>query len=95
MTGQGIDALVNEISRTLSARSAGAGIATRERHRAAMDRAANALDAACRLLELGPDRYDIAAEEVRSAIRALESLVGRIDVETLLDEIFASFCLGK
>ena len=35
------------------------------------------------------------ARELRIAIRALASLVGRIDVETLLDEIFASFCLGK
>ena len=35
------------------------------------------------------------ARELRIAIPALASLVGRIDVETLLDEIFASFCLGK
>ena len=47
------------------------------------------------ILSKGPDQYDIAAEELRGAIRALESLVGRIDVETYLDEIFASFCLGK
>ncbi len=38
---------------------------------------------------------EMAAEEMRTAIRALDSLVGRIDVENLLDEIFASFCLGK
>ena len=37
----------------------------------------------------------LIAEELRGAIRALESLVGRIDVEHLLDEIFASFCIGK
>ncbi len=29
------------------------------------------------------------------AIRALDSLVGRVDVEDLLDEIFSSFCIGK
>ena len=39
--------------------------------------------------------YDIVAEEVRLAVRELESLVGRIGVETLLDEIFSSFCIGK
>jgi tRNA modification GTPase len=39
--------------------------------------------------------YDLAAEELRQAIRALESLVGRVDVENLLDEIFSSFCVGK
>jgi tRNA modification GTPase len=32
---------------------------------------------------------------LRHSIRALEALVGRIDVENLLDVIFASFCVGK
>lgn len=95
LTGEGLDLLVARIGETLADRSASAGIATRERHRAAMDRALSSLSSARAVLELGPDHYDIAAEELRNAIRALESLVGRIDVETLLDEIFASFCLGK
>jgi tRNA modification GTPase len=47
------------------------------------------------VLVRGSGHYDIAAEELHTAIRALESLVGRIDVENVLDEIFASFCLGK
>jgi len=94
-TGEGLDELVAEISSTLARRSASAGLATRERHKTAMLRAQESLTAAQLILKSGPDSYDIAAEEIRSAIRALESLVGRIDVETLLDEIFASFCLGK
>jgi tRNA modification GTPase len=28
-------------------------------------------------------------------VRALDVLVGRIDVEQILGEIFASFCIGK
>ena len=94
-TGQGIDQLIYNISRVLSERTTSHGIATRERHRIAMDKAAGSLAATQAVLESGPDMYDIAAEELRTAIRSLESLVGRIDVETLLDEIFASFCLGK
>ncbi|WP_209506879.1 MULTISPECIES: tRNA uridine-5-carboxymethylaminomethyl(34) synthesis GTPase MnmE [unclassified Ruegeria] len=94
-TGQGIDALVDQISWVLRERTTTNGIATRERHRAAMNKASDSLTAATTVLESGPDLYDIAAEELRTAIRALESLVGRIDVETLLDEIFSSFCLGK
>ncbi|MEX0317665.1 MAG: tRNA uridine-5-carboxymethylaminomethyl(34) synthesis GTPase MnmE [Ruegeria sp.] len=94
-TGQGIDRLISQISGVLSQRTTSAGIATRERHRMAMKKSLEALGEGMRVLDSGPDLYDIAAEELRTAIRALESLVGRIDVENLLDEIFASFCLGK
>ncbi|NOD96553.1 tRNA uridine-5-carboxymethylaminomethyl(34) synthesis GTPase MnmE [Ruegeria sp. HKCCD6228] len=94
-TGQGIDALVDQISCILRQRTTTHGIATRERHRIAITRALDSLTSAISVLESGPDLYDIAAEELRTAIRALESLVGRIDVETLLDEIFSNFCLGK
>lgn len=94
-TGQGIDRLVSRISETLAERSAGAGLATHERHRVAMIRAAERIDSAKRVLSAGPDLYDIGAEDLRTAIRALEALIGRVDVENLLDEIFASFCLGK
>jgi tRNA modification GTPase len=72
-----------------------AGLATHERHRAAMQRASEGLLAARMVLGRGPEFYDIASEELRGAIRSLEALVGRIDVENLLDEIFSSFCLGK
>lgn len=95
VTGQGVDALVARIAGVLSNRARLAGTATHARHRLAMERAASGLSAAQSVLEQGPDLYDIAAEELRGAIRALESLVGRVDVESLLDEIFARFCLGK
>jgi tRNA modification GTPase len=38
---------------------------------------------------------EIVAEELRSAARVLERLVGKIDVEDLLDDIFSQFCIGK
>ena len=95
VTGQGVDALVARSAGVLSNRARLAGTATHARHRLAMERAASGLSAAQSVLEQGPDLYDIAAEELRGAIRALESLVGRVDVESLLDEIFARFCLGK
>ncbi|MGR3761266.1 tRNA uridine-5-carboxymethylaminomethyl(34) synthesis GTPase MnmE [Roseobacteraceae bacterium NS-SX3] len=94
-TGQGIERLVDHISAVLKDRSAHAGIATRARHRDAMVSALSSLTEAQDTLRRGPEFYDIAAEDMRSAIRALEMLVGRIGVENLLDEIFASFCLGK
>ena len=94
-TGEGVDHLVSAISKTLLDRSASAGIATRERHRQALLSSQKYLSAAKEGLNLGPDHYDLVAEDMRSAIRALNSLIGHVDVENLLDEIFSSFCLGK
>lgn len=94
-TGYGITELVEKISDTLSSRAAASGVATRLRHKEAMQRGLVALEEAQRLVPSGEDVADVAAEELRTAIRALDSLVGRIDVESVLDEIFASFCLGK
>ncbi len=94
-SGLGLDNLISGIGSVLSDRVAGAGIATRARHREAMTRGHTALGAALQLLRGGDDTVDLAAEELRSAVRALDSLVGRVDIESILDEIFASFCLGK
>lgn len=94
-TGAGIDALVIEITRLLVDRAAGAGVMTRERHRIAMKTAQGAMESARNEVLHGSDRAEMAAEELRTAVRALEALVGRVDVEHLLDEIFSSFCIGK
>ncbi|WP_324752880.1 tRNA uridine-5-carboxymethylaminomethyl(34) synthesis GTPase MnmE [Roseovarius sp. Pro17] len=94
-SGLGLDNLISGISLVLADRVTGAGIATRARHREAMVRGRTSLDAAVQLLREGEDTVDLAAEELRSAVRALDSLVGRVDIESILDEIFASFCLGK
>ncbi len=94
-TGAGISDLIEDITRFLKARSAGAGIATRFRHRQAMERGCDSLTNALARLPDGEASAEIVAEELHIAIRALDSLVGRVDVENILDEIFASFCLGK
>ncbi|KIN62826.1 tRNA modification GTPase MnmE [Sulfitobacter noctilucicola] len=95
MTGAGVDFLLDRIATVLKEKAAAAGISTHERHRLAM---VNALEGIARvegLVVRGADGYDIAAEELRSATRSLEAVVGRIGVENLLDEIFSSFCIGK
>ena len=71
------------------------GVATRERHRHALQKAVVAMDQALLLLESGPDVYELAAEELHRACRAMDGLIGRIGIESILDEIFSSFCLGK
>ncbi len=38
---------------------------------------------------------DLAAQELRVALRSLGRITGRVDVEDLLDVIFKDFCIGK
>ncbi|HVD85111.1 MAG TPA: hypothetical protein VNC42_12895, partial [Bradyrhizobium sp.] len=38
---------------------------------------------------------ELAAEDLRIAARSLGQLLGRVDVEDLLDVIFRDFCIGK
>ena len=94
-TGQGIDRLVTRLTDVFSQRSALVATATRERHRVAILRALYDLAQARAMLRDPAYSEDLIAEELRSAIRALDSLVGIVDVETLLGEIFSSFCIGK
>jgi tRNA modification GTPase len=55
----------------------------------------DALITALRTLDDHKDFAELAAEDMRSALRQMDSLVGRIGVEDLLGEIFSSFCIGK
>ena len=95
LTGQGVDALVAQVREALEERLTGAGVMTRARHRHAMIAAVEALDSAENRVRLSGSPVELVAEELRRAGRALDVLVGRVDVENLLDEIFASFCIGK
>lgn len=94
VTGEGLAELTAEIGRRLQQRTGGGALILRERHRSAVGRAQAALSAALDGLAAGGGS-ELVAEDLRSAIRSLESLVGRVDVEHLLDDIFASFCIGK
>lgn len=94
-TGQGIENLLKSIVDRLSVKTARAGIITRERHRLALERAIVSLESARIEVQSGGERAEIAADDLRLSIRSMESLIGRVDVESLLDEIFSSFCIGK
>ena len=38
---------------------------------------------------------ELAAEDLRSAAMSLGRLLGRVDVEDILDVVFREFCIGK
>lgn len=95
LTGAGVQDLLSRVRDLLSERVAGAGMLTWDRHLEAVTEALTFLASAKIELSHGPDNYVIVSEEIRSAIRRLDALIGRVDVEDLLDEIFSRFCIGK
>ena len=93
-TGEGLDSLLERVMAIFQNRATGATVLIRERHRVAIGEAVAALEQAREHLR-SPELVDLAAEDYRVAVARLDALVGKVDVEDLLDEIFASFCLGK
>ncbi len=94
-TAEGVPELIVMIADKLHQRTANASIATRDRHRRAIARALFHLDQALEALPYLQDNPEFVAEETNLAIRAIDSIVGRVDVEDILSEVFARFCIGK
>ncbi len=94
-TGDGVEALLTVVHDKLAGRVQQVGTGTHRRHQHAMNTAVVSLDLARSAVSEQPDCPEIAAEHLRDAIRSLDSLTGRIDVEAVLGEIFSSFCIGK
>ncbi len=98
-TGEGLSELVSAITDTLSrgerTPDLDAPVLTHVRHRYAIEEARGelvAFQSARQGAQLPPA---IAAVHLRSAVHALEELIGAVDVEDVLDRLFASFCVGK
>jgi tRNA modification GTPase len=95
LTGAGIDRLLAAMASTLGERAATSGAIAHARQREAVQRARAAVAGASAELASPYARAEIAAEEIRTALRALDFLLGKVDVEAVLDVVFQSFCLGK
>jgi len=94
----GLEAIVVRVRDSLQAILKGDGtfssdIITRERHREHLRACEAHLELTKALLDKG--EVVIAAEELRLAVEELASIVGRVDVEDLLDVVFQDFCIGK
>ena len=67
---------------------------TTARHKAALESTIAAVDEWCEAFEKGA-YVEILALELRRASEALGAIIGEVDDEEILGEIFSSFCLGK
>ncbi|WP_071794990.1 tRNA uridine-5-carboxymethylaminomethyl(34) synthesis GTPase MnmE [Natronohydrobacter thiooxidans] len=95
LTGQGLESLLNRIQTELESRVARDGVTVRRRHLQAMQNAETALSLAIEKLRSAEYIPELVAADIRHAMTALDALIGKIDVEDLLGDIFASFCIGK
>ncbi|TAI63179.1 tRNA uridine-5-carboxymethylaminomethyl(34) synthesis GTPase MnmE [Bradyrhizobium sp. Leo170] len=68
------------------------GLITRTRQRKLLQETADSLRRAIDVVGAGEE---LAAEELRAASYSLGRLLGRVDVEDILDVIFREFCVGK
>lgn len=92
-TGAGLDLLRAELVRLVTGGEAAGGFSARERHVAALERAAAHLDAARGLLAHATP--ELIAEELRGVQQALGELTGAFTNDDLLGAIFSTFCVGK
>ncbi len=95
LTGGGIQQLVTDVKTLLLSRSVAAGLVSHQRQNDVLVQAKELLGKAQSIVISSPERYDLASEELRAGIFTLERLVGRVDVEDVLDKVFSSFCIGK
>jgi tRNA modification GTPase len=98
-TGEGLGTLLSVIADVVSGgaeiQQVDAPLLTQERHRYAVTRA---LDEARAFRDQWMERRipaPVAAVHLREAVTTLEELIGAVDVDDVLDEVFRRFCVGK
>ena len=91
-TGAGLDSLIGEVTRRVAelAEIGSAPALTRARHREALTECRVALERS-----MLAEQPELAAEDLRLAVRAIGRITGRVGVEDILDVIFRDFCIGK
>ena len=92
--GTGLVNLMKDVGARLKELSSGASLVASKRQEAGLKTASIAVQRAQDVLEEGIG-VEFVAQECRSAIGALDSVLGKVGVEDVLGEIFSSFCIGK
>lgn len=91
-TGRGMEQLIELMTKKASEKLEGGGlIASQMRDRTALLAALGVTEG----MDFSSGVLELCAEAVRRAIFELDRLIGRVDVEDMLDQLFSGFCIGK
>ncbi len=90
LEGWNVDQLAKMIGERLEERHKGSALVARDRQAVKLGAGRDDLGTA-----LASDAPELQSFHLHAAIRRLDEIVGKVDVEDLLDEIFSRFCIGK
>ena len=94
-TGVGLDLLRDHLKASAGYRDTESGaLAARRRHLDALARSRGLVESAMQTPG-GSQAFELFAEDLKLAQRALGEITGEVTSEDLLGEIFGSFCIGK
>ena len=94
-SGEGVSKMLKKISKNLYKSTSYSGVLINKRHKKVIKNTVVYLELAYTELKHSEAQIEIVAENLRLAIMELDFLVGKINVEDILGDIFSSFCIGK
>ena len=94
-TGKGVELMLKALSETLGYRAKEASSITTLRHLEKVNASLKSIELVKTQIETDCPEIEIIAEEFRSILRSFDGLLGLVDTEEVLGEIFANFCIGK
>lgn len=97
LTGEGIDRLRSAVVELIDSHFSSDEddlILVNARHSLALKELRSCLESSLEKLK-ADDAIELIASDMRGALDAIGSILGKIDNETVLDELFSTFCIGK
>ena len=94
-TGKGIENLLQQIKEKLYSKKITSTVINRTRHLERVNVCINNINNIKALLSRDIIELELLANELRGIILNIDGLLGLIDTESMLGEIFSNFCIGK